>query len=80
MSIQIPNRMACGSVSTVFALMISAMPAMAYVGPGAGLTAIGTMIAVIAIIMLAIVGFVWYPLKRAMRKKKANTEESHEPR
>ncbi|MDN3554788.1 hypothetical protein [Halomonas maura] len=47
------------------------VPALAYVGPGAGLTAIGTMVAVIAAILLAVVGFVWYPLKRVMRKKRA---------
>lgn len=52
----------------LFAIM-NAAPALAYVGPGAGLTAIGTMIAVIAVIILALVGFVWYPLKRLLRKK-----------
>ncbi|PJI91463.1 hypothetical protein BC777_0291 [Yoonia maricola] len=45
------------------------MAAQAYVGPGAGLTAIGTMIALLAALVLAVVGFVWYPIKRMMRSK-----------
>ncbi|SLN65262.1 hypothetical protein ROJ8625_03328 [Roseivivax jejudonensis] len=43
--------------------------AQAYVGPGAGLTAIGTLIALVAAVLLAIVGFVWYPMKRMMRNR-----------
>jgi hypothetical protein len=45
--------------------------AQAYVGPGAGLTALGTMVALLAALLLAIVGFVWYPLKRLINKRKA---------
>lgn len=52
--------------------------AQAYVGPGAGLTAIGTMIALFAGIALAIVGFVWYPLKRMM-KNRSKPAEPAEP-
>lgn len=44
-------------------------PAAAYVGPGAGLTAIGAIMAVIATLFLALVGFVWYPVKRLLRKR-----------
>ncbi|KZY29840.1 hypothetical protein A3731_25860 [Roseovarius sp. HI0049] len=48
--------------------------AQAYVGPGAGLTAIGTMIALFAGIVLAIIGFVWYPLKRMMKNRSKPAE------
>jgi hypothetical protein len=44
--------------------------AHAYIGPGAGLGAIGTVIAFVGALLLAIVGFVWYPIKRLLRKKK----------
>ncbi len=43
--------------------------AQAYVGPGAGLTAIGTVLALIAAVALAVVGFVWYPVKRMLRRE-----------
>lgn len=45
-----------------------ATPALAYVGPGAGLTAIGTVLSLLAAVVLAIVGFVWYPIKRFLRR------------
>ena len=35
---------------------------LSYVGPGAGLTAFGALLAVVAAIVLTFVGFVWYPL------------------
>lgn len=57
---------------------INAAPAVAYVGPGAGLTAIGTMVAVILAILLALVGFVWYPLKRLLHKRREEPEHEVE--
>ena len=44
--------------------------AHAYIGPGAGLGAIGTVIALLGALLLMIVGFVWYPLKRLRRRRK----------
>jgi len=46
----------------------------AYVGPGAGLSAIGTIIAFMGAILLLVLGFIWYPIKRLMKRKKI---ESH---
>ena len=48
--------------------------AFAYIGPGGGLSVLGTAIALIGGILLAIVGFVWYPVKRMLRKKKPAPE------
>lgn len=45
------------------------LPATAYVGPGVGLSALGSLLALIAAIIIAIFGFLWYPFKRLMRKK-----------
>ena len=50
--------------------------ALAYIGPGAGITAIGTVIALLGAIILAIVGFIWYPLKRFLSKKKERNSNS----
>ncbi len=48
--------------------------AHAYIGPGAGISAIGSLLALIAAVLLAIVGFVWYPVKRIMKnRRKART-------
>lgn len=65
-----------------FGIGIFPLAAQAYVGPGAGLTAIGTMVALIAALILAVVGFVWYPIKRLIRAGKASAKatKSTEPR
>lgn len=49
--------------------------ALAYVGPGAGLTAIGTVLALIGAILLGIFGFVWYPVKRLLRRRKTPEDD-----
>jgi hypothetical protein len=46
----------------------------AYVGPGVGLSAIGSVLAFIGAIFLLIVGFLWYPIKRLLRGRSGNKE------
>jgi type VI protein secretion system component VasK len=64
-------------LGVVALLLASPSVALAYIGPGAGITAIGTAIALLGAIVLAIVGFVWYPLKRlrAKLRDKRNREQ-----
>lgn len=45
--------------------------AQAYIGPGAGLGVIGTVIVLFLALVLLIVGFVWYPAKRFLRRRKS---------
>ena len=61
------------------ALMATTVPAQAYVGPGLGLGAISTALGVVGAILLGIVSFVWYPVKRlvrAARRKPATPAQS----
>ncbi|MCA0998772.1 hypothetical protein [Alloyangia pacifica] len=51
-------------------------PALAYIGPGAGLGAISALIAVVIAIVLIFVGFIWFPLRRMMRKRRARTVQT----
>ena len=53
-------------------------PVTAYIGPGAGLTAIGSLLALIAAIFFAVVGFLWYPIKRIFRKKEDENQKQDE--
>lgn len=59
--------------TAILALVALSMPSLAhaYIGPGAGISAIGAALALLAAVFFAIVGFVWYPVKRLMRKRKA---------
>jgi len=52
--------------------------ASAYVGPGAGLSAIGSAIALIFGVFVSILGFVWDPVKRLLRGKQSATLEESE--
>jgi len=54
-------------VAGVMLVCLAASPAAAYVGPGAGISVIGAALALIAGAILAVVGFVWYPIKRLLR-------------
>ncbi len=59
-------------------ILFAPLPVHAYIGPGAGIAAIGTVIALIGGILLAIVAFLWYPIKRLLAKikqKKVNDQE-----
>ena len=52
--------------------------AYAYVGPGLGLGVIGAVFGAIAAVLLAVVGIIWYPIKRLLRKsnsKEMNTDK-----
>jgi ATP/ADP translocase len=43
--------------------------AYAYIGPGAGITAFGSLLALFAAILLAIIGFVFYPIKNFLKRR-----------
>jgi hypothetical protein len=56
-----------------------ATPAFAYLGPGAGLSAIGAFLALIVGVIVAFFGFIWYPVKRLLRKGKTASVSLSEP-
>lgn len=60
-------------------VMLAPTSALAYIGPGAGLGAIATFFAVALGILLLLVGFLWYPLKRILKKQR-HTETEDEPK
>jgi len=54
--------------------LLASTSAHAYVGPGAGLSAIGSLVALVLAVLVAIIGFLWYPLKRLMKGKKTSSD------
>ena len=52
-------------------LLVSAFPAQAYIGPGMGGGAIAVVLGILAAILMAIFGFIYYPLKRWLKKRKS---------
>lgn len=59
-------------------LTLTSMTADAYVGPGLGLGVLGVLLGGILAVVLAVVGVVWYPVKRLLKKKKPAGPESDE--
>jgi len=63
----------------IFLLVIFVQqPAMAYVGPGTGIAALGAMLAIIAGVIVALFGFLWFPIKRIMNQRKAASRDVQE--
>ncbi len=58
-------------VFSAILLFLGPQNAAAYIGPGTGLSAIGAFLAFIFGIIVAILGFLWYPFKRIFGKKKS---------
>ena len=52
------------SIPSAVFLLMGSQPAMAYVGPGLGVGAIGAILGVVFSILLAIFAIFWYPIKR----------------
>lgn len=59
----------CARALVVFGVLLFSTPtiAVAYGGPGSVVTGIGAFVAVLAAVVAAILGFIWYPVKKLLR-------------
>jgi predicted lipid-binding transport protein (Tim44 family) len=57
-------------------LAMLATPVLAYAGPGAGLSMIGSLVALAMAMLAAIFGFVWFPVKRLLRNRRASQADA----
>jgi hypothetical protein len=55
-----------------------ALSTLAYLGPGGVLSTIGSLLALAGAVVLGLFGFVWYPMKRWLRARKARQERDTE--
>jgi len=65
-------------VLVIFLIVFASANANAYVGPGLGLGVLGVLLGGIAAVLLAVVGIVWYPAKRLLKKSRAARNEADE--
>jgi hypothetical protein len=72
------RREVVASMAVAALLLASPATAWAYIGPGAGITVIGTVLALIGAIVLALTGLVWYPVKRLRAKARAKRSREKE--
>jgi hypothetical protein len=50
----------------------------AYVGPGAGLSILGSVFTFLGAIILLFIGFLWFPIKRLIQRLKSEKKENME--
>lgn len=55
-----------------------ATPAMAYVGPGAGLSVVGALIGVVVAVGAALLFIVGWPIRRMLRRRKQLKAREHQ--
>lgn len=60
-------------LAAAVAALFASSPAYAYLGPGAGLGMIGSLIAIIVVGLVIVLGLVVYPI-RMMRKRRAESQ------
>ena len=64
------------AMATITALTLAATPAMAYVGPGAGLSLLGAFWGLLVAILAALAFVVVYPIRRMMRARNKRPAET----
>ena len=71
------NRM-CSVLAALAAagLAFGASPALAYIGPGAGLSLLGALWGVIAAVAAALLFLLIWPLRRLMRRQRPTTQRT----
>ena len=52
-------------------LLTPVRTALAYVGPGAGMSVVGSLLSILATIVIAIGAIVFWPLRKFMKRRKA---------
>lgn len=69
---------ACSVVSGLVSagLVFSAGPALAYIGPGAGLSLLGALWGVVAAVAAALLFLLIWPLRRFMRRQRPVAQET----
>ncbi len=60
----------------VLLIAILPEPVQAYIGPGLGVGAVAAFVGAVLAGILALVGFVWYPVKRILRKRRQKREQA----
>ena len=73
------RNLVAGFIINAGAVLMWVTPALAYLGPGGGLTAIGAFLALIVGMIVAFFGFIWYPVKRLLRKRNIANVSRSEP-
>lgn len=70
------SRFALVGLIAVSSVFVASTNAFAYGGPGSLISGVGALLAVLAAVVASIFGFLWFPVKRLVRKIRGRTEET----
>jgi len=63
----------------IFLLLLISIPALAYIGPGAGISVLGSVLGILVTIIVAIGAILLWPIRRMMKRRKATAHSESEP-
>jgi hypothetical protein len=66
------------AVLAAIGAMMAPVPALAYVGPGAGLSMIGSLIAVVVALLVAVLGLLLFPVRMLLKRRRARAAAGRE--
>jgi hypothetical protein len=58
-------------IITILLLSLAAGPLHAYIGPGAGISVLGSLLGILATILVAIGAILFWPVRKLMKRRKA---------
>ncbi|MGB5488997.1 MAG: hypothetical protein WBN06_16515 [Lysobacterales bacterium] len=61
-------------VLLMFIQMTLVSPALAYIGPGAGISVLGSLLSILATIFIAIGAIIFWPLRKFIKRRRARRE------
>jgi membrane protein implicated in regulation of membrane protease activity len=64
------------AVGAAVGLVCAAGPALAYIGPGAGLSLLGALWAIVAAVLAALLFLLIWPIRRLLRRRHANAQDA----
>ncbi|MGD2130607.1 MAG: hypothetical protein PVJ17_14990 [Lysobacterales bacterium] len=57
-------------------LAAAAAPVQAYIGPGAGISVLGSLLGILATIVVAIGAVIFWPIRKLLKRRKSATKPS----
>jgi membrane protein implicated in regulation of membrane protease activity len=61
-------------ITALLLLALITSPAAAYVGPGAGISVLGSLLGILATIFVAIGAILFWPIRKLIKRRKAKKE------
>ena len=65
-------------IFSLFFILLISVPAQAYIGPGAGVSVLGSVLGILVTILIAIGAIVFWPIRKMMKRRKTRSESNTE--